>query len=90
MNVNCWEFKKCKREPGGANADELGVCPAAVESEKDGVNNGKNAGRICWAVTGTLCKGEIQGTFARKVTDCVNCDFYKLVSKEEGKKFNIY
>lgn len=90
MKVNCWEFKKCKREPGGLNTDELGVCPAAVESEKDGANNGKNAGRLCWAVTGTLCKGEIQGTFAKKVVDCVNCDFYKLVSKEEGKEFEIY
>jgi hypothetical protein len=26
--VNCWEFKKCGMEKGGAKATELGVCPA--------------------------------------------------------------
>jgi len=25
---NCWEFKKCGREPGGEKADRLGICPA--------------------------------------------------------------
>jgi hypothetical protein len=62
----CWEFFECGREPGGANVDELGVCPAAVATDRDTTNKGKNGGRICWAVAGTLCKGEIQGSFAKK------------------------
>ncbi|MGC1119656.1 MAG: hypothetical protein WBA22_01065 [Candidatus Methanofastidiosia archaeon] len=86
----CWEFFECGREPGGANVDELGVCPAAVETDRDTTNKGKNGGRICWAVAGTLCKGEIQGSFAKKLVACVECRFYKKVRKEEGKAFEIY
>jgi hypothetical protein len=81
---NCWEFKKCGREPDGAKAKELGVCPAAIEKRADGVNGGKNGGRACWAVTGTLCGGNTQGTFASKVGNCLKCEFYQLVGAEEG------
>ena len=28
--MNCWEFFRCGREPGGKNAEKLGVCPAAT------------------------------------------------------------
>jgi len=31
-SVNCWEFKKCGREPNGLKAIELGICPASIES----------------------------------------------------------
>jgi len=50
----------------------------------DGANHGKNAGRACWAVAGTLCKGQIQGSFAEKVGNCMKCDFYIEVLREEG------
>jgi hypothetical protein len=40
--LNWWEFKKCGREPGGAKAAELGICPSASETRVDGINNGKN------------------------------------------------
>lgn len=83
--LNCWEVKKCGREPGGAKTDELGVCPASLEIRVDGINEGKNGGRCCWAVTGTLCGGKIQGMFALKMSSCMNCEFYKLVVKEQGK-----
>ena len=82
--LNCWEFMKCGREPGGDKAQDLGVCPAAVEESYDGINLGKNAGRICWAVAGTCCGGEVQGTFAEKRTSCVTCDFYNNVQEQEG------
>ncbi len=81
---NCWEFKKCGREPGGAKAKELGVCPAATEERTDGVNGGRNGGRACWAITGTLCGGKAQGTFASKVGNCLKCEFYQTVGAEEG------
>ena len=82
--LNCWDFKQCGREPDGQRAEELGVCPAAVEASFDGINFGKNAGRICWAVAGTCCGGKVQGTFAEKRKSCVSCDFYQKVQDQEG------
>ena len=82
--LNCWEFLKCGREPGGEKADLLGICPAAADVSFDGINSGKCGGRICWAVAGTFCGGNIQGTFAEKRDSCLSCDFFKLVQTEEG------
>ncbi len=81
---NCWEYMKCGRAQGGTNAGELGVCPATADESFDGINLGKNAGRICWAVAGTFCDGRVQGTFAEKRDSCIDCGFYKLVHEEEG------
>ena len=78
--MNCWEFKKCGREEGGSKAAELGVCPASTEERVDGANGG----RACWPIVGTFCGGKIQGTFAQKVSSCMECDFYQLVGQEEG------
>ncbi len=86
VKKNCWEFKKCGREPGGAYVKEMGVCPSAIEIRLDGINYGRNAGRTCWALTGTLCDGRVQGTFAGKLGNCLLCDFYQLVKREEGVK----
>ncbi|MCP4693919.1 MAG: protein kinase, partial [Desulfobacterales bacterium] len=82
--LNCWEYMGCGREPRGRNVDELGVCQAAMNTTFSGINSGKCAGRFCWAVTGTLCEGKIQGTFAEKRESCVDCDFFKMVRAEEG------
>ena len=87
QKMNCWEFKKCGREPGGAKAADLGVCPAAVHADASGMNGGRNGGRICWALTGTLCGGKVQGTFAQKLANCMACEFYQLVNTEEGSSF---
>jgi hypothetical protein len=89
MKQNCWEYKKCGREPGGATTNEFGVCPAASDTRLDGVHYGKNFGRTCWIIGGTYCKGEIQGTFAKKFRNCMNCDFYQLVQKEEFPGFML-
>ena len=65
--MNCWEFKKCEREANGAKAKELGVyCPAYP-----------NHGTHCAYTGGTLCGGKVQGTFAVKIANCMECDFYK-------------
>jgi CRP-like cAMP-binding protein len=82
--LNCWEYMNCQRQPGGAKADESGVCVAAMDSSYDGINAGKNAGRLCWAVAGTCCNGKTQGTFAEKRDSCTSCPFYKRVQEEEG------
>ena len=81
---NCWEALKCGREPGGEKATDVGVCPATCETRLHGVNNGRNAGRACWIITGTLSNDEVQGTFAQKFGTCMKCEFYKLVQEEEG------
>lgn len=84
---NCWEFKKCGRQPGGEKAAELGVCSAASDSSRNSTHGGKNAGRACWVVAGTLCGGKVQGTFATKVGNCMACEFYKAVKNDEGRGF---
>lgn len=87
--MNCWEFKKCGRETGGLNADELGTCPAAIEKRLDGVHGGSNSGRACWVVSGTYCGGKTQGTFAKKYNNCKICDFFLAVRKEEVPRFEL-
>lgn len=81
---NCWEAMRCGREPGGAKVHEHGVCPAAAETSCDGINGGKNAGRLCWAISGSLCEGARQGTFAQKLPGCLLCRFLQSVRKEQG------
>ena len=83
--MNCWQFMLCGREIDGINTDELGICPTARDLRFDGVNSGDHAGRFCWAVSGTLCDAEIQGTFANKIGNCLNCPFFLEVEKQEGK-----
>jgi hypothetical protein len=64
--MNCWEFKKCGREKGGAKAVELGICPAYPDH-----------GIHCARIAGTLCGGKVQGTFASKLSNCMKCEFYQ-------------
>ena len=85
MSMNCWDFKQCGRQPGGSRVSDLGVCPASTDVKADGLNGGRNGGRICWALTGTLCGGKVQGTFAHKLANCMDCEFYRLVQTEQGK-----
>ncbi len=82
--LNCWEIKNCGREQGGGKSHDIGVCPAAVDTSCDGINEGKNAGRICWAIAGTFCGGKVQGDFAQKSVSCMSCDVFKQVKSEEG------
>jgi hypothetical protein len=84
---NCWEFLKCGREPGGPHAHEVGVCPAAVEGKLDGIHAGKNGGRACWLVSGTIRNGVVQGTFGKKYKVCQDCSFFNLVKLDEGGGF---
>jgi len=66
--VNCWEFKQCGREKGGVNVDHQGCCPAYPDH-----------GKRCAFVAGTFCGGERQGSFAKKLTSCLQCDFFQSV-----------
>ncbi len=78
---------KCGREPGGKYEKHFGPCPAATDSTYTGIHGGKNAGRACWVVAGTMSRGKPVGTFVEKCLDCRNCRFYKRVKKEEGESF---
>jgi len=81
--INCWQFQKCGREPGGDKVAEHGVCPAAEGKAFDSFNNGSNAGRCCWLIAGTFCCQQVMGTFAEKLPTCKACEFYQQVQKEE-------
>jgi len=37
----------------------------------------------CWLLAGTYCRGEVQGKFAQKLGDCLDCDVYRA-SVEQG------
>ena len=87
--INCWEYMNCGRQYGGKNTGEWGVCPAGKDTTSSGLNRGKYAGRICWAVSGTLCDGVVQGSFAQKETTCLSCKFYNTVRREEDGQFAL-
>ena len=87
-NRNCWEINKCGRQSGGERVADYGVCPAATEKRLDGVHGGKNAGRSCWVVAGTLCgRGTIDGTLAQEHGNCGICDIYQSIREEEKENF---
>lgn len=50
--------------------EKTGDCPAVT----------KNLGRMCWIVAGTMCGGQVQGTFAKKYKNCLACDYHKLAA----------
>ncbi len=83
--LNCWEFKKCGRQPGGENVNKLGICPATQEKRANGIHGGKNGGRSCWAVLATNCSGGDveESRYSQKLKECMNCEFYKATVKEE-------
>lgn len=83
--LNCWESKKCRRVYGAEMDGSYGICPVYTEKRLDGVNDGRNAGRACWVVAGTMCNDKVQGSFAFKIKGCSSCEFYRLVKKEEGE-----
>lgn len=86
--LNCWQVRECGREPGGARAQELGLCPATTDVTCDGINSGENAGRFCWAVAGTLC-GETAPERGEAEHACPACSFFRQVKYEEGCQFQL-
>jgi hypothetical protein len=84
---NCWELKNCGREPGGSNVRELGICPAASDKSSDGINGGKNGGRLCWSIAGSQNGNEVLGSCAKEIGNCFNCEFYIYVKCQEGGSF---
>lgn len=79
--VNCWEYMKCSRGP----EQETAICPAASDRSFNGMNDGINAGRSCWLVAGTACKGSPSGIFAKGFKTCRNCDFFKKIHAQNSR-----
>lgn len=75
---------RCGREPGGANADSLGVCHVATESAADGLNEGKNGGRICWIIAENCTEDESSCPHKKNPSSCFGCEFRYKVMLEEG------
>jgi hypothetical protein len=71
--AQCWEYNKCGREEGGSNTVQLGTCPSYPDD-----------GRRCWSVAGTMCDGEVHGTFAQKIDSCEECIWRKNVKSGIG------
>jgi len=52
--------------------DKTAGCPAVIQS----------AGRSCWLVAGTLCGGKPQGTFAKMLASCMECEFFMKIKNK--------
>jgi hypothetical protein len=92
LKENCWHFHNCGREPEGVKAVEEGECPAATSVQHDGTNSGINGGRYCWRVAGTncvACGGKCMPNWADTERNCLLCDFFIKVRREEGSSFRI-
>ncbi|WP_339135275.1 MAG: hypothetical protein WGN25_17515 [Candidatus Electrothrix sp. GW3-4] len=78
--LNCWEVKDCGREPNGKNVPLHGVCPVSVDFLVDGIHNGKNGGRCCWAFAPGVTKESYDiSSYYEKALGCLGCEFYKSV-----------
>ena len=87
---NCWQVMDCGRYKKGHSAEKLGVCPVCMkDKDSNKINDGKRAGRICWAIAGSMCGGEKVGTFAKDLMNCIDCKFFKQVKEEEGENFKL-
>jgi len=82
--TNCWDFKECGRTIESKGVKELVVCPAFSETRLHRINAGKNGGRCCWLIPGTLCGGRIQRSFVPKSVACRRCNFKSFVLNEEN------
>ncbi len=89
QKLNCWEIKKCGREPGGANSSRLGICSAAADTASNGINGGKNGGRVCWTIAGTFCGSAVDCKFAGQQASCMACDVFRQTKAEEGPGFSM-
>ena len=87
---NCWEYVRCGNNRAEGGCGGAGGCPAYHAERFDGLNGGRNGGRICWAVAGTYCEGEVKGVLAEKRSSCRLCGFFRKVEREQGARFAIW
>lgn len=89
-SLNCWEFMKCGREPGGKKASDLGVCPASTFELTDGYLNGKFGGKACAYIFGDFCSESIKKSSGGKGKKaCAACDFYNELKYRHREDFSL-
>jgi signal transduction histidine kinase len=84
VKLNCWEYRQCNLGPESETP-----CPAAMLKTSNGVNGGKNAGRLCWTVPNTPCFGKSMPSIVEKKKICFTCGFFHRVEEEEGDQFHL-
>lgn len=77
--LNCWEAKACGREPNGKNVPLHGICPVSINTLVDGIHNGVNGGRCCWAFASSTNKEKSIWSYYKKALICRRCKFYNSV-----------
>ncbi len=87
--INCWEFMKCGRQPGGEKTKLSGICNVSTSEKNNTTNHGKNAGRCCWQVSKTNHISTPLQSPVLKLINCLDCDFFKKVKMEEEYNFNF-
>ena len=83
---NCWDLMGCGREVDGENANELGICPAAMDQELTAANSGSCGGRACWKVRVKVGNKTIP-QWSHPEKDCLTCSVFQMVRKEEKDCF---
>ncbi|MBF0589505.1 MAG: hypothetical protein HQL53_10270 [Magnetococcales bacterium] len=68
--LNCWEYSQCGKE---------NYCLSGTSTTYDGIFGGKNGGRFCAFIEGTLCKDGIPMDTMEKMKKCAKCDFFKEI-----------
>lgn len=90
---NCWEKMQCGREPGGAREAKLGTCPVAEFVMADGFLGGKNGGRACIFIVGSLAPAERANTCTHLVNharrECFQCDFFRALKRKYKRSLNL-
>ncbi len=84
IKYNCWEYMKCGKGPDENKTDPSRTCPAAANNVSDGLNGGRNGGRICWLIAETKCCGEVEHANQNRKNPCFSCGFRFKVMAEEG------
>ncbi|MFC1523287.1 methyl-accepting chemotaxis protein [Thermodesulfobacteriota bacterium] len=75
-------FSPEKRETSpGENCWDVRNCPTA---SKENCNAFPNYGLNCWEIAGTFCGGKLQDDVNKKQSNCIQCDFYQLINKQQS------
>ena len=87
--LNCWEFKKCGREPGGRNLALFGPCSVPAATGFNNINNGKNGGRSCWIIRESACEKIMRRCCVQEIRECRQCNFYRFVNEPEKEPATV-
>lgn len=63
-------------------------CEATIDITCNGLNSGRNAGRICWSVSSAPCK-VADSAWIDPIGACIACSFFLKVKREEKDKFSL-